>query len=91
MFVQGHHMSYLAHLYPHLRLHQIFGANTDVGKTIFTTALALASASLSYDSFSSPGQVATNKEGFPIPQEHGEVIHYVKPVSTGSLDDVDSL
>ncbi|KIM23703.1 hypothetical protein M408DRAFT_332195 [Serendipita vermifera MAFF 305830] len=31
-------------LFPHLRIHQIFGANTDVGKTIFSTTLALASA-----------------------------------------------
>lgn len=85
-------MSYLAHLYPHLRAHQVFGANTDVGKTIFTTALALASASLSFDpSSSTSNQVATNKQGFPIPHEYGELVHYVKPVSTGSLDDVDSL
>jgi dethiobiotin synthetase/adenosylmethionine--8-amino-7-oxononanoate aminotransferase len=31
-------------LYRHLRIHQIFGANTDVGKTILATALARASA-----------------------------------------------
>jgi len=31
-------------LYRHLRVHQIFGANTDVGKTIFATALVRASA-----------------------------------------------
>lgn len=31
-------------LYKHLRIHQIFGANTDVGKTIFATALIRASA-----------------------------------------------
>lgn len=32
-------------LYPHIRIAQIFGANTDVGKTIFATILALATAS----------------------------------------------
>ncbi|PCH42653.1 PLP-dependent transferase [Wolfiporia cocos MD-104 SS10] len=31
-------------LFKHLRVHQIFGANTDVGKTILTTALVRASA-----------------------------------------------
>ncbi|KAL4066826.1 pyridoxal phosphate-dependent transferase [Scleroderma citrinum] len=34
----------MSHLYRHLRIHQVFGANTDVGKTIITTALARASA-----------------------------------------------
>lgn len=38
---RGFHMS---HLYRHLRIHQVFGANTDVGKTIVTTALVRASA-----------------------------------------------
>ncbi|KAG9315162.1 pyridoxal phosphate-dependent transferase [Chiua virens] len=33
----------MSHLYRHLRVHQIFGANTDVGKTIITTALVRAS------------------------------------------------
>ncbi|KAL0574386.1 hypothetical protein V5O48_007561 [Marasmius crinis-equi] len=31
-------------LFKHLRVHQIFGANTDVGKTLLTAALAKASA-----------------------------------------------
>ncbi|KAG1723368.1 pyridoxal phosphate-dependent transferase [Suillus paluster] len=34
----------MTHLYKHLRVHQVFGANTDVGKTIITTALVRASA-----------------------------------------------
>lgn len=34
----------MSHLYKHLRIHQVFGANTDVGKTIITTALIRASA-----------------------------------------------
>ncbi|KDQ59029.1 hypothetical protein JAAARDRAFT_127738 [Jaapia argillacea MUCL 33604] len=33
-------------LFKNLRIHQVFGANTDVGKTIFTTALVRASASI---------------------------------------------
>lgn len=32
-------------LFKHLRVYQIFGANTDVGKTILTAALVRASAS----------------------------------------------
>ena len=35
----------MTRLYQHLRVHQIFGANTDVGKTVLTTALCRASAS----------------------------------------------
>ncbi|KIJ57001.1 hypothetical protein M422DRAFT_198361 [Sphaerobolus stellatus SS14] len=34
----------MTQLYRHLRIHQVFGANTDVGKTIFTTALCRASS-----------------------------------------------
>lgn len=32
-------------LFKHLRVHQVFGANTDVGKTVLTSALIRASAS----------------------------------------------
>ncbi|KAJ7026924.1 PLP-dependent transferase [Mycena alexandri] len=38
-------------LFKHLRIHQIFGANTDVGKTILTTALVRASAALKNEVF----------------------------------------
>ena len=31
-------------LFQHLRINQIYGANTDVGKTIFSTILALTNA-----------------------------------------------
>ncbi|KAG5639590.1 hypothetical protein H0H81_010792 [Sphagnurus paluster] len=51
-------------LFKHLRVHQVFGANTDVGKTILTTALVRASARSSN-------------------------VFYLKPVSTGALDDAD--
>ncbi|TKY89234.1 hypothetical protein EX895_001765 [Sporisorium graminicola] len=76
----------MAHLYPHLRVHQVFGANTDVGKTIFTTALCLASSALplSATEATPPTDVfAASKAGL------GERVHYLKPVSTGALDDAD--
>jgi dethiobiotin synthetase/adenosylmethionine--8-amino-7-oxononanoate aminotransferase len=75
-----------SHLYPHLRLHQIFGANTDVGKTIFTTALALASSALPLDATS----FALSSKG-SLDLTKGERVHYVKPISTGPLRDSDSL
>ncbi|GAC97489.1 hypothetical protein PHSY_005075 [Pseudozyma hubeiensis SY62] len=75
----------MAHLYPHLRLHQVFGANTDVGKTIFTTALCLASSALPLSS--SKGD-APPRDVFSA-QGQGEQVHYLKPVSTGALDDSD--
>jgi dethiobiotin synthetase/adenosylmethionine--8-amino-7-oxononanoate aminotransferase len=37
----------MAHLYKHLRIHQVFGANTDVGKTVLTTALCRTAAAIS--------------------------------------------
>jgi hypothetical protein len=36
--------SLMSLLFKHLRIHQVFGANTDVGKTILTSALVRASA-----------------------------------------------
>lgn len=39
----------MPHLYRHLRIHQVFGANTNVGKTIFTTLLCKASLKPSGD------------------------------------------
>lgn len=81
------------HLYPHLRIHQVFGANTDVGKTIFTTALALASAALPFEGTAESlksSSVALNSHEYPTQHERGERVHYVKPVSTGPLGDADS-
>ncbi|OBZ72617.1 Bifunctional dethiobiotin synthetase/7,8-diamino-pelargonic acid aminotransferase, mitochondrial [Grifola frondosa] len=52
-------------LFKNLRVHQIFGANTDVGKTILTSALVRASAS------------------------NGNAVYYLKPVSTGPMEDAD--
>ncbi|UZJ55918.1 hypothetical protein CBS101457_005238 [Exobasidium rhododendri] len=83
-------MSYLAHLYPHLRIHQVFGANTDVGKTIFTTALALASVSFPLDA-TSVKAAAIDQRGYPTQHKHGESAYYIKPVSTGHSQDADNL
>ncbi|KAH8991362.1 PLP-dependent transferase [Lactarius hatsudake] len=55
----------MALLFRNLRVHQIFGANTDVGKTILTSGLARASAAKKIRVF------------------------YLKPVSTGPLQDAD--
>jgi len=57
----------MSSLFRHLRVHQVFGANTDVGKTILTTALVGASA------------------------QRGKNVFYLKPVSTGPLDEADDL
>lgn len=63
-------------------LTQIFGADTDVGKTVFSTALALASAVCPRTSSHVPRTLA--------PQPGAESVVYVKPVSTGPIDDMDS-
>ncbi|PPQ89332.1 hypothetical protein CVT25_003169 [Psilocybe cyanescens] len=52
-------------LFKHFRVHQVFGANTNVGKTLLTTALVRASA------------------------QRGKDVFYLKPVSTGPLEDAD--
>jgi dethiobiotin synthetase/adenosylmethionine--8-amino-7-oxononanoate aminotransferase len=57
----------MSSLYKHLRIHQIFSANTDVGKTVLTTALVRASA------------------------QRGNNVFYLKPVSTGPMQDADDL
>ncbi|KAI5801107.1 onanonoxo-7-onima-8-eninoihtemlysoneda [Geopyxis carbonaria] len=50
-----------------LRVHQIYGANTNVGKTIFSTLLCL-----------------TTKKRYPK-----QLVHYLKPISTGPEDQSD--
>ncbi|EST05206.1 Aminotransferase class-III [Kalmanozyma brasiliensis GHG001] len=77
----------MAHLYPHLRLHQVFGANTDVGKTIFTTALCLASSALPLSATTTPPTDVFSAAA----QGQGEQVHYLKPVSTGALTDSDDV
>ncbi|KAH6909089.1 onanonoxo-7-onima-8-eninoihtemlysoneda [Coprinopsis sp. MPI-PUGE-AT-0042] len=41
----------MSSLYKHLRVHQVFGANTEVGKTVLTTALARASVKKKFPVF----------------------------------------
>jgi bifunctional dethiobiotin synthetase / adenosylmethionine---8-amino-7-oxononanoate aminotransferase len=54
-------------LFRSLRTLQVFGANTEVGKTVFTTILASAA-----------------RHHFP-----DEQAVFLKPVSTGALEDAD--
>ncbi|GMK55471.1 hypothetical protein CspeluHIS016_0205270 [Cutaneotrichosporon spelunceum] len=55
-------------LFPNLRVHQVFGANTDVGKTLLTTALIRSAASrgtrVSYLKPVSTGPEADSDEAF---------------------------
>lgn len=79
----------MAHLYPHLRLHQVFGANTDVGKTIFTTALCLASSVLPVSSAAGNHEEDFRRALRGEGGASGERVHYLKPVSTGPMTDAD--
>lgn len=54
-------------------------ANTDVGKTLLTTALLRASAS----------QYASNRGDATAKTGKGKRVFYLKPVSTGSDDEAD--
>nr|XP_019042998.1 dethiobiotin synthase [Kwoniella bestiolae CBS 10118]OCF21928.1 dethiobiotin synthase [Kwoniella bestiolae CBS 10118] len=60
-------------LFPNFRIHQVFGANTDVGKTLLTTALVRATAS----------KYATSLKG------KEKSVFYLKPVSTGPDEESD--
>ncbi|WRT66898.1 dethiobiotin synthase [Kwoniella shivajii] len=60
-------------LFPNFRIHQVFGANTDVGKTLLTTALVRATAS----------KYAASSKG------KGKSVFYLKPVSTGPDEESD--
>ncbi|ODN84878.1 dethiobiotin synthase [Cryptococcus amylolentus CBS 6039] len=61
-------------LFPNLRAHQVFGANTEVGKTLLTTALLRASASR----FAETSAEAKKR------------VFYLKPVSTGPDSESDT-
>lgn len=58
-------------LYPHLRVTQIFGANTEVGKTLLTTSLLRSTAKF-YKKQESYSASSTKKK-----------VWYLKPISTG--------
>ncbi|WWC85248.1 dethiobiotin synthase [Kwoniella dendrophila CBS 6074] len=62
-------------LFPNFRIHQVFGANTDVGKTLLTTALVRATAS----------KYAVSSKG----KEKEKSVFYLKPVSTGPDEESD--
>lgn len=70
----------MAHLYRHLRIHQLFGANTDVGKTVFATALCRASIARSRRH---PQAESTGHD------EQRASVYYLKPVSTGPSNEAD--
>ncbi|TDL14583.1 onanonoxo-7-onima-8-eninoihtemlysoneda [Rickenella mellea] len=72
----------MAHLYKNRRIHQIFGANTDVGKTVITTALVRASAS-------AKGRVFYLKPVSTGPRAGADDI-YVKRFSNNFSDRVDT-
>ncbi|KAG9018299.1 hypothetical protein FRB93_000002 [Tulasnella sp. JGI-2019a] len=63
-------------LYQNLRIHQIFGANTNVGKTIIATVLCRAQA-----------QRLKGEDRAAV--ESSPRVFYLKPVSTGPQDEAD--
>nr|XP_019013297.1 dethiobiotin synthase [Kwoniella pini CBS 10737]OCF52078.1 dethiobiotin synthase [Kwoniella pini CBS 10737] len=66
-------------LFPNFRIHQVFGANTDVGKTLLTTALVRATAS----------KYALSAKGKGKEVEDQKSVFYLKPVSTGPDEESD--
>ncbi|KIM84796.1 hypothetical protein PILCRDRAFT_817597 [Piloderma croceum F 1598] len=80
-------------LFKHLRVHQIFGANTDVGKTVLTSALVRASASRNNKVFylkpvsTGPPQDADDRHITRYAGSHKHLLHtdclfrYEEPVS----------
>jgi len=80
-------------LFRHLRVHQIFGANTDVGKTVLTSALVQASATRNNTVFylkpvsTGPPQNADDQHIMRYAGSHKHLVHteclfrYEEPVS----------
>nr|XP_018264102.1 dethiobiotin synthase [Kwoniella dejecticola CBS 10117]OBR86260.1 dethiobiotin synthase [Kwoniella dejecticola CBS 10117] len=66
-------------LFPNFRIHQVFGANTDVGKTLLTTALVRATAS----------RYALSAKGKGKEVDDQKNVFYLKPVSTGPDEESD--
>lgn len=67
-------------LFPQLRVSQVFGANTEVGKTLLTTALLRSTASLYSRQHAAEGTSTTHKQ---------KKVFYLKPISTGSAEEAD--
>ena len=61
-------------LQPNHRIHLVFGANTDVGKTIITTGLVRASL------------LRRCHQQHHQDQQHQHEVNYIKPLQCGSLD-----
>ncbi|PKI82833.1 hypothetical protein MVES_003126 [Malassezia vespertilionis] len=73
----------MAQLFAGMRAHQVFGADTEVGKTIFSTGYALAGTLCSADaSVRGPRTLA--------PRADAERVAYLKPVSTGPPHEMDA-
>ncbi|RXK39933.1 dethiobiotin synthase [Tremella mesenterica] len=66
-------------LFPNLRISQVFGANTDVGKTLLTTALLRATAA----------QYTNETETSSASGPSRKRVFYLKPVSTGPDEESD--
>ncbi|KAF8328123.1 pyridoxal phosphate-dependent transferase [Cantharellus anzutake] len=66
-------------LYRNLRIYQLFGANTDVGKTIFATALVRGAAA----------RIKHLESEAPNPEIAPSGVYYLKPCSTGPPDEAD--
>ncbi|CAE6429853.1 unnamed protein product [Rhizoctonia solani] len=67
----------MAHLYKHLRIHQVFGANTDVGKTVLTTALCRATAASSRKVYF----LKPLSTGHAADADDGHILRHVGPFS----------
>lgn len=63
------------HIHPRHRVHLLFGANTDVGKSIVSTGLLRAAAS-----------AAKTNENAPLPS-HASLLNYIKPLQCGGSDE----
>ena len=65
-----------------LRTHLVFGANTDVGKTVVTAGLVrarLAASAAATESLSSPSSSS--------PPQQSDAVHYIKPLQCGGSDE----
>lgn len=80
----------MSHLYRHLRIHQIFGANTDVGKTIITAALVRASTLENHNAFYlkpvSTGAPQDADDAYVDPVPVRSVVDDALDISNGTLD-----
>mmetsp|Transcript_19306 Transcript_19306/g.38967 ORF Transcript_19306/g.38967 Transcript_19306/m.38967 type:complete len:343 (+) Transcript_19306:770-1798(+) len=62
-----------------LRTHLVFGANTDVGKTVVTAGLVRSRLAAAAATANSPSSSS--------PQKHRDAVHYIKPLQCGGSDE----